>query len=90
MACDHPHHHGHQHAHGMTAEGFDRAMVIGVGLNTGFVAVELGFGLWGGSLALLADAGHNAGDVVGLLLAWGASCWRGGRPRGGSPSDCGG
>ena len=73
MACDHPHHHGHQHAHGMTAEGFDRAMVIGVGLNTGFVAVELGFGLWGGSLALLADAGHNAGDVVGLLLAWGAS-----------------
>ena len=48
-------------------------MAIGVGLNTVFVAVEIGAALAGGSLALLADAGHNAGDVVGLLLAWGAS-----------------
>jgi cobalt-zinc-cadmium efflux system protein len=48
-------------------------MVIGVGLNAAFVAVEVACGLWAGSLALLADAGHNAGDVVGLLLAWGAA-----------------
>lgn len=54
-------------------------MAIGVALNTGFVAAEVLFGLWAGSLALLADAGHNAGDVVGLLLAWGAS-WLARRP----------
>lgn len=48
-------------------------MAIGVGLNLAFVIVETGCGLWADSLALLADAGHNAGDVVGLLLAWGAS-----------------
>ena len=57
----------------MTPDRFDRAMVIGVGLNAAFVAVELGFGFFSGSLALIADAGHNASDVVGLLLAWGAS-----------------
>ncbi|NDC64914.1 MAG: cation transporter [Planctomycetia bacterium] len=48
-------------------------MAIGVALNALFVAVEIACGLWTGSLALVADAGHNAGDVVGLLLAWGAS-----------------
>ena len=82
MPCDHSDHRhaqaghaqaGHSHAHGPSPEGFDRAMAIGVGLNSLFVVVEIAFGLWGGSLALVADAGHNAGDVVGLLLAWGAS-----------------
>jgi cobalt-zinc-cadmium efflux system protein len=48
-------------------------MATGVGLNTIFVIVEAACGLWAGSLALVADAGHNAGDVIGLLLAWGAS-----------------
>ena len=48
-------------------------MAAGVGLNLLFVIVEFGCGLWAGSLALLADAGHNAGDVIGLLLAWAAS-----------------
>jgi cobalt-zinc-cadmium efflux system protein len=48
-------------------------MAVGVGLNTLFVIIEAASGLWGGSLALMADAGHNAGDVIGLLLAWGAS-----------------
>lgn len=48
-------------------------MALGVGLNLAFVVVEAACGLWADSLALLADAGHNAGDVVGLLLAWGAS-----------------
>ncbi len=46
--------------------------VIGALLNLGFVAVEGFFGLTTHSLALLADAGHNASDVLGLLLAWGA------------------
>lgn len=50
-----------------------RAFAIGVGLNTAFVAAEAAAGLWTGSLALLADAGHNLSDVLALLLAWGAS-----------------
>lgn len=48
-------------------------MALGVGLNTLFVIVEVACGIWADSLALVADAGHNAGDVLGLLLAWGAS-----------------
>jgi cobalt-zinc-cadmium efflux system protein len=48
-------------------------MAAGVGLNMSFVIIEAVCGLWSGSLALLADAGHNAGDVIGLLLAWAAS-----------------
>lgn len=70
---------GHGHAHLLPATGFDRAMRWGVGLNLAFVAVEVAAGLQASSLALLADAGHNAGDVVGLLLAWGAS-WLARRP----------
>ena len=57
----------------MTPESLDRAMMIGVSLNLIFVFVEFGFGFFSGSLALIADAGHNASDVVGLLIAWGAS-----------------
>lgn len=69
----HDHHHGHGgHAHGLATGQLDRAMAIGVGLNLAFVVVELVAGFWAGSLALLADAGHNASDVLGLLLAWGA------------------
>ena len=49
-----------------------RAFAIGVGLNTVFVVVEAAAGFWTGSLALLADAGHNLSDVLALLLAWGA------------------
>lgn len=74
-AEDHDHgpgHRGHDHAHGMAPRRLDRAMMIGVGLNLAFVAVEVFFGLVSQSLALVADAGHNASDVLGLLLAWGA------------------
>jgi cobalt-zinc-cadmium efflux system protein len=42
-------------------------------LNTGFVVVEAAYGFLTNSLALLADAGHNLSDVLGLLLAWGAA-----------------
>lgn len=77
MPCDHHHdsagHAGHRHHSHVAPERFDRAMAIGVGLNTAFVIIEILAGIWSGSLALVADAGHNAGDVVGLLLAWGAS-----------------
>lgn len=61
---------GHSHAPPGSPH---RAFAVGVVLNVGFVALEVGFGLWSRSMALLADAGHNAGDVLGLLLAWGAS-----------------
>lgn len=49
------------------------AFAWGVGLNLAFVVAEAAFGLLAGSLALLADAGHNLSDVLGLLLAWGAA-----------------
>lgn len=51
---------------------FGRAFVIGIVLNLAFVAVEATAGIIGNSMALLADAGHNLSDVLGLALAWGA------------------
>lgn len=61
----------HQHHHEVA--NYNRAFAIGVTLNLAFVIIEASYGLLAGSLALLADAGHNLSDVVGLLLAWGAS-----------------
>lgn len=52
---------------------YNRIFAVAVALNVGFVIVEAGFGVAAHSLALLADAGHNLGDVLGLLLAWGAT-----------------
>lgn len=74
----HDHGHAHAHAHGLgghshTPKDFGRAFAVGVGLNTAFVVAEVVAGLWAGSLALLADAGHNLSDVLSLLLAWGAT-----------------
>jgi cobalt-zinc-cadmium efflux system protein len=69
----HGHGHHHHHGHALPPGGLDRAMGWGVALNVAFVVVEIAAGFWAGSLALVADAGHNAGDVIGLLLAWGAS-----------------
>ena len=77
MPHDHHHHHGHGHGHGQGRH--DRAFAIGTALNVGFVAAEIGFGLAANSMALLADAAHNFGDVLGLLLGWGAA-WLGGLP----------
>jgi cobalt-zinc-cadmium efflux system protein len=58
----------HAHHHGPTA--FSRAFAIGIALNLAFVLVEAFYGWRVGSLALLADAGHNLSDVAGLVLAW--------------------
>src|SRR6056297_938541 len=58
------------HTHVNTAK---RAFFIGVVLNVVFVAIEAGYGFMTNSLALIADAGHNASDVLSLLLAWGAA-----------------
>lgn len=68
------------HDHGAGSHDYGRAFALGTLFNVGFVAIEVVFGLLSGSLALLADAGHNAGDVVGLLLAWGAHYLRRRRP----------
>src|SRR5438105_3530718 len=59
--------------HSPTAENLSRAFAIGVTLNAAYVLAQVVFGIIGHSLALLADAGHNLGDVLGLVLAWGAS-----------------
>lgn len=62
---------GHDHHH--APKDFGRAFAIGIFLNGGFIVLEVVFGLLSDSLALLADAGHNMSDVLGLILAWGAS-----------------
>ena len=60
---------GHSHA----PASFGSAFAIGITLNLGFVILEVAYGVFAHSLALVADAGHNLGDVLGLLLAWGAT-----------------
>lgn len=73
MGSSHNHAPGHGHSHDHAPASFDRAFAVGVALNTVFVAVEAAAGLWYGSMALVADAGHNLSDVLSLLIAWGAS-----------------
>ena len=83
MSTDHTHHdthdhgpaqgHDHGHGHHHAPANFDRAFAIGIALNIAFVAIEAFFGWKVNSLALLADAGHNLGDVAGLVLAWGGA-----------------
>ena len=51
---------------------YNRVFAIGICLNVEFVIFEAACGILSDSLTLLADAGHNLGDVLGLLLAWGA------------------
>ncbi|HWK94266.1 MAG TPA: cation diffusion facilitator family transporter [Pseudolabrys sp.] len=77
MAYDHPHppDHAHSHSHGIgghhhTPTDFGRTFAITTALNVVLVVAQFGFGLWANSLALIADAGHNLSDVMGLVLAW--------------------
>ena len=78
---DHDHDHGPGHDHDHHAHGghvhapasFGRAFALGIALNTFFVVIEFAFGFLGNSVALMADAGHNFGDVLGLVVAWAAS-----------------
>jgi cobalt-zinc-cadmium efflux system protein len=76
---DHDHDHGHHghgdHAHGHHAvpDRIGRAFAIGIALNLAFVAIGVVAGLAARSTALLADAVHNLGDVLGLAMAWGAT-----------------
>jgi len=67
---DHGHTHGRGHAHAMATQGINTRMAIAVALNLTFVVVEAGFGFLSNSVALIADAGHNLSDVLGLVFAW--------------------
>ena len=70
MAHSHSHgHHGHHH-HDHGPADFGTAFAIGIALNLGFVIVEAAYGFWANSMALIADAGHNLSDVLGLAIAW--------------------
>jgi cobalt-zinc-cadmium efflux system protein len=64
-------HGGHGHVHAPVS--FGKAFAIGIALNAGFVVLEVVYGLLGNSVALLADAGHNMSDVLGLAIAWSAA-----------------
>jgi len=70
---DHENHHDHSHSvlgHSHAPANFGRRFAIGTALNIGFVVIQVVFGLFAHSVALLADAGHNLGDALGLILAW--------------------
>jgi cobalt-zinc-cadmium efflux system protein len=73
---DHDDGHGHHHVHGAgtghvhAPASYGKAFAIGVTLNIAYVIIEALYGFLGNSVALLADAGHNLGDVLGLLVAW--------------------
>jgi cobalt-zinc-cadmium efflux system protein len=69
----HAHGHSHGHGHSHAPADFGRAFLIGTVLNVGFVVIEAGYGFAANSMALVADAGHNLSDVLGLLVAWGAA-----------------
>jgi cobalt-zinc-cadmium efflux system protein len=64
MGAGHDHHHDHGPA------DYSRAFLIGIVLNVAFVIVEAVFGFLADSMALVADAGHNLTDVLGLVVAW--------------------
>src|SRR5687767_4117913 len=73
---DHAHDHGHghhHHHHHVDPNGNGRAFALAIGLNTAFVAIEFIYGFIANSTALMADAGHNLSDVLGLMVAWGAA-----------------
>lgn len=78
MALHHSHDHdhgGHSHhdGHHGAPNNHGRAFVIAIALNTTFVVIEFAYGFIANSTALMADAGHNLSDVLGLVLAWGAA-----------------
>ena len=68
----HAHDHHQPHDHPLNAARPSGALALGIALNLAFVVVEAGFGLFAGSVALLADASHNLGDVLSLAASWGA------------------
>ena len=86
MPSDHAHHdhahdhHSHGHGHVHAPASFGMAFAVGISLNFGFVLLETVYGLIADSVALVADAGHNLADVLGLVLAWWATSLAGKAP----------
>ena len=80
----HPHTHPHIQSPGNSKSplSWGRAFAVGIALNVGFVVVEVVYGIAAHSSALLADAGHNAGDVLSLVFAWTAIWIAGRKPSG--------
>ncbi len=78
---DRGHPHGPGHGHAIAAQGINTRMAIAVALNLIFVVIEAGFGFLSNSVALIADAGHNLSDVLGLVFAW-TAMYLGRRPPG--------
>ena len=74
------HDHSHAHSHSHAPASFGRTFALATALNLALVIGQAVFGFLANSLALLADAGHNLGDVMGLVLAWGAVAIAGWRP----------
>jgi cobalt-zinc-cadmium efflux system protein len=72
MAHHHNHDHSNGHHHHASPNNQGRAFVMTIILNMAFVVIEFAYGFIANSTALMADAGHNVSDVLGLLLAWGA------------------
>lgn len=74
---EHTHEHNHEHAdhdhHHHGPVDYGRSFLIAIVLNVVFVITEFAYGLFANSTALIADAGHNLSDVLGLVLAWGAT-----------------
>jgi cobalt-zinc-cadmium efflux system protein len=73
VPVEHDHRAHAHHAHGHGARNYGRAFAIGIFLNLAYLGGEAVAGILSGSLALLADAGHNISDVLGLSLSWGAA-----------------
>jgi cobalt-zinc-cadmium efflux system protein len=73
VSVEHDHRAHAHHAHGHGARNYGRAFAIGITLNLAYLGGEAVAGILSGSLALLADAGHNISDVLGLSLSWGAA-----------------
>jgi cobalt-zinc-cadmium efflux system protein len=67
---NHAHHHGHSHVPAHAPGAFGTAFAIATVLNIALVVIQVVYGVLGHSMALMADAGHNAGDVLALVLAW--------------------
>ena len=79
--------HSH-HRHGHAEVNYGRAFAIGIAANLAYLGGEAVAGIFSGSLALLADAGHNLGDVLGLALSWGAAVLGRRQPSGRLPQSC--
>jgi len=82
-ASEHSHEHEHRrgHSHALATQGINTRMAVAVALNLIFVVIEAGFGFLSNSVALIADAGHNLSDVLGLVFAW-TAMYLGRRPPG--------